>query len=172
VIPILSLARRLICRRSLSLFLFPAASGGASRETLTMNIIAKIAAGAVTLWRDIESAIEADAAKVRAALPASSLPNFDAAVASLKQGASDALGAADGSLAAAAPDLTKGIDALVDSALATLTNGLATPLVPIVNLGLDQLESLTVNAVRARILKAKADMAAGAAGQAAPPAAA
>ncbi|THD80642.1 MAG: hypothetical protein E7812_07890 [Phenylobacterium sp.] len=132
-----------------------------------MNIIAKIAAGAVTLWRDVESAIEADAAKVRAALPASSLPNFDASVVTLKQGASDALGVADGSLAAAAPDLTKGLDALVDTALVTLTNGIATPLVPIVNLGLDQLESMAVNAIRARILKAKADMAAAPAGQAA-----
>jgi hypothetical protein len=125
-----------------------------------MNIIAKIAAGLVTLWRDVEAAIEADAAKVRSALPASALPNFDAALDVLKQGASDALGVADGTLAAVAPDLTKGLDALLDSALVTLTNGAATPFVPIVNLGLDQLESMAVNAIRAKILKAKADMTA------------
>ncbi len=129
-----------------------------------MNIIAQIAHGIATAWQEVETAIEADAAKVKAALPASALPGFDAAVTDLKQGASDALSAAQGSLSAVAPDLTKGIEALVDSAVVTLTNGAATPLVPIVNMGLDEIEALALNAIKAKFLSVKAGMAAPAAG--------
>lgn len=126
---------------------------------LPMNIIAQIAHGLVVVWHDVEAQIDADVAKVKAALPASALPNFDAAVSIIKQGASDTLGVADGSLASVAPDLTQGVDALIDAALVTLTNGAITPLLPIVNMGIDKVEDLLVAAVRAKILKAKAGLA-------------
>lgn len=125
-----------------------------------MNIITQIAAGAVTAWHEIEADIEADVAKVKAALPASALPGFDATVSDIKQGASDTLSTASSSLGAAAPDMLKGLDALVDAAIATLTNGAATPLIPIVNMGLDKVEAMAIAAVQAKILKAKAGMAA------------
>jgi hypothetical protein len=57
-----------------------------------MNIISQIITGAKTVWNDIVADIESDAAKVKAALPASAVPDFTATISDLKQGASDALG--------------------------------------------------------------------------------
>lgn len=125
-----------------------------------MNIIAKIVSGAVTLWTDIVNEIEGDAAKVKAALPASAIPAFDVTVSDLKQGASDALSAVTAGATSVAPGLVKGLEALADQELAVATNGLAVPLVPLVNTGIDNIAAAGIASLKAWALKAKASLAA------------
>src|SRR5579872_1173358 len=117
------------------------------------TIIGKIVTGAETLWSNIVGEIEADAAKVKAALPASAIPNFDATVSDLKQGASDALGLASAGLTGGEPELVAGIEAALDGALVAGTNGAAVPLVPLVNQGMSNLAALATHTVNAWLLK-------------------
>lgn len=124
-----------------------------------MNIIAKIETGAVAVWNDIVNDIDADYSKVKAVLPASAAAGLANVVSDIKQGASDALGAlADGAPTAGA-ELTTGLENLADSALATASNGVALPLVPMVNKGIDDIVSKGTAALQAWALKVKAGLA-------------
>lgn len=125
-----------------------------------MNVIASIFSGAVTLWHDAESAIEDLVAKVKAELPASANPGFDAAVSDLKQFASDALTTMDSGLAAVAPTIAAGAEKVLDDALVTMTNGLAVPLIPLTNKGVEDITALLVSIAHGWELKAKAALAA------------
>lgn len=77
----------------------------------------------------------------------------------MKQGASDTLTLASGALASAAPALTTGLEKLADAALGTVSNGVALPLVPMVNSGIDDLVNLGIATLQAWALKAKAGLA-------------
>lgn len=124
------------------------------------SIISKIVSGVVTAWHDAEKEIDALALEVKNALPASAQPNLAAAISDVKQAASDALSIADSSLAGVAPVLVRGIETLADNALVSLTNGLALPLVPMTNKGIEDASALIIAAARAWELKAKASLAA------------
>ena len=128
-------------------------------EAAAGTVITKIASGAVKLWNEAEALIDADVDKIKSALPASALPNFDAVVSDVKQGASDTLTLAGGALSAAAPTFTKGLEGLADTAMATVSNGEALPLVPLVNSGIDELVNLGVAALQAWGLQQKAALA-------------
>ena len=95
-------------------------SGVQKAEQFGETVISKIASGVVTLWKDAEAIIDGDAAKVKAALPASALPNFDAVVSDIKQGASDTLSLTTTATVAAAPALAKGLEALADDVTDTV----------------------------------------------------
>ena len=123
------------------------------------TIIAQIVNGAETVWTNIETWIDAAAAKVKAALPASAIPNLTATVSDLKQTASDALGLANAGLTGGEPALVAGIEAALDGALAAATNGASVPFVPIVNQGLTNLASLATSTVSAWLLKNQAALA-------------
>lgn len=123
-----------------------------------MNIIAQIYSGVVKAWDTAVADIEADYAKVKAALPASAAPGLAAVVSDIKQGASDAIGLGAAAATDAAPLITAGVEKLADSALATASNGLALPLVPLVNDGIDNIVALATNALNAWALKTKAGL--------------
>lgn len=125
------------------------------------SVITNIVSGATKLWHEVVTDIEADAAKVRAALPSSALPNFDAAVSVIKQGASDAISLADSAFAGSAGRIAPAIEAALDAELVALTNGAALPLVPLVNDGVDKLDAFAVSVAHAWALKAKAALAPG-----------
>lgn len=120
------------------------------------NIIARIFAGAVTVWSAIDKELTDDFAKVKAALPASAAPDLAAAQSALKQAASDALGALDKGAGAYAPALTMGAEKLADDALAALTGGLSVPLNPLLNGGIEEIVSHAKAALDAWALRAKA----------------
>lgn len=122
-----------------------------------MNIIAGIFNGAVAVWALVEKEIEADFAKVKAALPASAQPDVAAMQSELKQAASNALGALETSAMVYAPTATKAIEGIFDNALAALTGGVSVPLNPLLNSGIEQIEGHLVAAIRAKSIKAKAD---------------
>jgi hypothetical protein len=124
-----------------------------------MNIISQIITGAKTVWNDIVADIENDAAKVKAALPASAVPDFNATISDLKQGASDALGLADAGLTGAEPALVAGLETALDNALGVATGGASLPLNPLVNAGLTNLATLATSTVNAWLLKQQAAMA-------------
>lgn len=121
-----------------------------------MSLISRIFSGAVRIWSLVEKEIEDDFAKVKDALPASAQPDLDAMKSELKQAASDALSAAAGSALVYAPAATKAVENAADGALAALTGGLSTPLNPLLNSGIEQIEGHLVAAIRGWALKAKA----------------
>ncbi|HEY2710072.1 MAG TPA: hypothetical protein VGI95_18655 [Caulobacteraceae bacterium] len=131
------------------------------------NIISQIWNGAITLAEDAERDIEADIARIKTAFPPAAT-TVDALAAVVKQGASDAIGALDTALAAAAPAVTKQIETAADGALTSATGGLALPLVGLTNAGVEAIENLIVSTANAWALKAKATLAGNNAAAAAP----
>ena len=125
-----------------------------------MNIITQIVTGAVTDFKAAETWIDNAVAKIRGALPASSLPGLDAFVSTVKQDASAALDLVDGALQTSAPNIAKAIEATLDAELVALTNGAALPLVPLVNSGIDKLDAFAASVAHAWALKAKASLTA------------
>ena len=123
------------------------------------SVISDIVSGAKKLWSEVVTDIEADAAKVRAALPSSAIPNFDAVVSEIKQGASNAISFTDSAFASSADRIAKALEPALDAELAALTNGAALPLVPLVNDGVDKLDAFAVSVAHAWALKAKAALA-------------
>jgi hypothetical protein len=123
------------------------------------SIVTKIATGVVTLWDDIEKDIEADYDKIKGALPASAQADLAASVSDVKQGASDILSMAASAGSSILPTLATEGEKILDSALATYTNGAALPLVPLVNSGVDQIANAAVATINAWALKAKASLA-------------
>jgi hypothetical protein len=128
-------------------------------ESAAGSVISKIASGALTVWDDIEGVIDADAAKISKTLPASAQTTLAATVSDVKQGASDAISMLTTAGAAVLPTLAKDGEAVLDQALATYSNGVALPLVPMVNAGIDDIVSMAVAAAQAWGLKAKASLA-------------
>jgi hypothetical protein len=126
---------------------------------MSRNIIAAIFAGAATAWHVVQDAIEADFAKVRSVLPSSALGDFDAAKTELKQAASDALSAAAGAAMVYAPTVVNVVEKTLDDALVSLTGGVAAPLTPLLNQGIDDVAAHAVAAIRAWQLKQKAGAA-------------
>lgn len=125
----------------------------------TQSILSKIVSGAVSLWNEIVTDIDADVAKVKAALPSSSIPGFEATISDIKQGASDALGAVAAGIKATTPAFISGIEALADTELTTQTNGVAVPLVPMTNKGIADIVNTGSAALQAWALKAAANLA-------------
>ena len=125
----------------------------------TPSIIVQIINGAKTAWSDIQAFIDGEAAKVQAALPASAVPAFNATLADLKQGASDALGLANSGLTGAEPAMVAGVETALDNALGIATGGATLPLNPLVNAGITNLASLATSAVSAWLLKQQAALA-------------
>lgn len=123
------------------------------------NILTKIWSGIVAEWDAAEALINKDVAAVRAALPASAQGNLDTFVADVKQGASDAISIVNTGFQASALTVSKAIEAALDAELATLSNGAALPLVPLVNTGIDDLTSIATSTANAWALKAKAALA-------------
>jgi hypothetical protein len=136
-----------------------AATGVQAVEAVAGSVISKIASGAMTVWTDIENDIEADYAKVKAALPASAQATLATTVTDVKQGASDAISYLDSAASTVLPALAKTGEAALDQALATNSNGVALPLVPLVNGGIDDIVSMLVSTAQAWGLKAKASLA-------------
>jgi iron uptake system EfeUOB component EfeO/EfeM len=128
-------------------------------ESAAGSVISKIASGALTVWDDIEGVIDADAAKISKTLPASAQTTLAATVSDVKQGASDAISMLTTAGAAVLPTLAKDGEAVLDQALATYSNGVALPLVPMVNAGIDEIVGMAVAAAQAWGLKAKASLA-------------
>jgi hypothetical protein len=126
----------------------------------TENIITQIWAGAVKDFDAAEAWIEGAAAKIKAVLPASATAFLDNIVSDVKQGASDALGSASTQAPATGGFIAKSVEQAADAELATLANGAALPLVPIVNSGIDDIVARGVQAFQAWALKAKAELAA------------
>lgn len=124
-----------------------------------MNIITAIYTGVVKDWTAAEAAIEALVAKVKSALPASATPQLAQAISDVKQLASDALTIADSGLSAVAPMLVGAVEKAADEALVTLTNGMALPLVPMTNKGIEDAAAVIVAAAKGWELKAKAGLA-------------
>lgn len=123
------------------------------------SIFSQIASGAVTVWNDISTALEADWAKVKAALGSEASVLKDTALADIKQGASDLLSDASAGLTADEQGLITGAESLADKALLSLTGGFALPLVPATNAVIDGLVSKGVSALQAWALKQKAALA-------------
>jgi len=123
------------------------------------TIIAQIVTGAENVWINIEAWIDNAAAKVKAALPSSAVPNLNQTVADLKQSASDVLGLASAGLTGAEPALVNTIEAALDDALGVATGGATLPLNPLVNAGITNLASLATSAVSAWLLKQQAALA-------------
>lgn len=122
---------------------------------MSRNIIAAIFAGAATAWHVIQDAIEADFAKVKSALPASAAGDLVAAQSELKQAASDALSAAAGAAMVYAPLVVNVVEKTLDDALVSLTGGVAAPLTPLLNQGIDDVASHAIAAIHAWQLKQK-----------------
>lgn len=123
------------------------------------NIITDIITGVETVWDNIENVIDGDAAKVKAALPSSAVPNFTQTVTDLKQAASDALGMANSGLTGGEPALVAGVETALDGALSVATGGATLPLNPLVNAGITDIATLATNAVSAWLLKQQASLA-------------
>lgn len=119
-------------------------------------IVSGLEKGAVTLWNDAESIINADVARVEAVLPASAKPLFAASVSIVKQGASDALTMGAGLVAAGAPAAIASVEAAADALLAAYTG----PVAPVLTLGandlIDGVAAPLIAAVNAWVLKQKA----------------
>ncbi|HEX4197723.1 MAG TPA: hypothetical protein VHZ26_09790 [Caulobacteraceae bacterium] len=109
---------------------------------------------------------------MKAALPSSAVPAFDATVSDIKQGASDALGLVGSGLTGAEPALVAGVETALDNALGVATGGESLPLNPLVNAGITNLASLATSAVSAWLLKQQAALASPVAAPAAQPVAA
>lgn len=121
-----------------------------------MNIIAAIATKVETVWSAAEAAIDADFAKIEAALPASAAPNLAAVKSDLKQAASDALSTAASGAAPYAPALSKVLETAADAALAELTGGLSQPYNPLLNSGIDKIVADGLAMLQGWALSAKA----------------
>ena len=119
-----------------------------------MSILGQIWNKAVVLFDDAEKAIEADIAKVEAALP-----GLTPVVDELKQAASDALGTINQDLVTYEPELVTGIEAVLDAALATYTGGFALPLSKGVNAGVSGIGTVGAQAISAWILSQQATLA-------------
>ena len=138
-----------------------AVTGGIKKaETAVGSVIGRIASGALTVWKDIQAEIEADVAKVKGALPASATTGLAQVETDVKQSASDTLSMVLNGALVLEPEAVAAIEAVLDGALAKSTDGLALPLVPIVNNGISALGTTVVGVVQAWVLKRQAASAA------------
>lgn len=128
-------------------------------EAFVGSVIHQIASGATKVFSAAETVIDADYAKVKAALPASAQGNLDAVVSDIKQGASDIISLVGAVGTAYLPELTKTVETGLDEALVAATNGEALPLVPIVNGGIDDIVAVAVSSAQAWGLAQKAALA-------------
>lgn len=131
----------------------------ASIITKILNGLVQIEKVGESIWNAAEAEIEKDWNAVKAALPASAQVNADAALADLKQAASDAITTAASAEAVYAPTLAKGIESVADSALAALLGGFSVPLIPVTNAGIDKLVDTATATLQSWALKAKATLA-------------
>lgn len=131
----------------------------ASIITKILNGLVQIEKVGESIWNAAEAEIEKDWNAVKAALPASAQVNADAALADLKQAASDAITTAASAEAVYAPTLAKGIESVADSALAALLGGFSVPLIPVTNAGIDKLVDTATATLQSWALKAKSSLA-------------
>lgn len=118
------------------------------------NIITQIWTGAEKVWDTVEADITADIAKVEAVLPGAA-----PVIADIKQAASDALGIAAGDVVTYEPQLATGLEAVLDAAMTKYSGGLALPLVPGVNAGVQGIGTKAAAIIQAWLLKQQAALA-------------
>lgn len=121
-----------------------------------MSIIADIYNGVKSNWTAISAEIEELFAKVKAALPSSSVADLAVAQQDLKQAASIALGDVVAGVIGFEPTFVKGLESSADNALASLTGGLTVPLNPLLNNGIEDIVNKGTAALQAWGLKQKA----------------
>lgn len=138
----------------------PPATGkvAVSKEHEMTSIITQIWGGIVRDFTAAETWIDNAVAAVEKALPGAA-STINSIGSDIKQAASDAIGMADSALVAIAPVATKAVETAADAALATYTGGLALPLTPLTNDGIEKVEALIVSTANAWSLKAKAALA-------------
>lgn len=123
------------------------------------SVISKIVHGAVTLWDDAEAEINAAETAIKNTLPASAQGALAADVTAVKQAASDAISFVSGGVGDAEKTLAATIETALDAYMTTATNGVAVPLVPVVNKGIDGIGNLALGVVQSWLLSAKASLA-------------
>ena len=122
--------------------------------TAKPNILTEIWTDAEKVWSSIATTIEGDVARVEAVLPGAA-----PVVADIKQAASDALGAVATAEATYEPTLVSALEGLADAALTKVTGGLALPLVPLTNSGIQDIANLGQKWFQAWALKTQASLA-------------
>lgn len=122
------------------------------------SIITQIWTGITKDFTAAETWIDNAVAAVKKALPGAAT-TLDAIGSDIKQAASDAIGMADSALIGIAPAATKAVEVAADAALTAYTGGLALPLTPLTNDGIEKVEALIVSTANAWSLKAKAALA-------------
>lgn len=123
------------------------------------GIVSKIINGVVILWDDAEKDIDAAWAKIKAVLPASAQANLATVVADVKQSASDAISLVQTGVDDSAVVFSKALEASADAYMAAQSNGVALPLVPLVNKGIDDATALGTSIFNGWALSLKADLA-------------
>jgi hypothetical protein len=126
-------------------------------ESLMPNVFTQISTGAVTLFSDAEKIIEADAAKVVNAVPSLG-PELVKLVSDVKQGASDALGAAATIIGDGAAPLATGIENAAEASLAALTKGESMVLNPLITNVINLVVAQGTSALKAWALSAQASL--------------
>ena len=128
-------------------------------EQVATSVMTFVLNGATKVWEDVESLADAQEAKIKAALPASAQGDLAAVVSDVKQGASDVISLGADVASVGLPVLATEGEKLLDQAMATYSNGVALPLVPLVNKGIDQIANAAIATAKAWALKTKAALA-------------
>jgi hypothetical protein len=117
------------------------------------------------IWNDVvkdfdtaEAWIDTQVQKVEAVFPAATA-TINALGSDVKQGASDAIGAVDSALDAAAGPTTTAVEAAADALLTKYTGGLALPLTGLTNDGILKIANLIKSTADSWTLKAQAALA-------------
>lgn len=127
--------------------------------TKAISIFSGLAGGKLT-WSQAQTEIESAGAKVFSSLPTSAQSSVTQAISDVKQGASNALAAADTLLGPAISTGATVVEGALDSLIAAYTGGLAVPLTAGVNDGVTALANGLKSAIDARLLQHQAALAA------------
>lgn len=124
------------------------------------SVFSKIVHGVVTVWDDAETEVNNLYSAIKSILPASAQAMLAADVAAAKQAASNGIGLLAASIGPDERALVAGIETALNAFLVAKTGGLAVPLVPIVDSGINAAGSLVSDTVTSWLLSAKASLAA------------